>query len=316
MTTIQDAFNASPLAFGGASISGEGGGYGFGGIEENEALSLVDDAFDKGLRIFDTAPIYGFGMSERRLGKALNKKRDQVFIISKCGVDWDAKKNVAIRNDPKTTKRMLDESLKRLNSDYIDLYMVHWPDADIDIRHTLEVLTKAQEAKKILYIGLCNTNEQELKLAAEVARVKVVQNQLNVFENSSQNLFSQLANDRQFFMSWGTLDKGIITGSVTRDRTFDKDDVRAGEAPWWNDDINLPKLKVMEKILPLLKEHGHSGLEFALEHNMRLYNQFNLHGVNLCGAKNSKQLSSLLNALSNPPVAELMQEALKYVKNA
>ncbi|MBH47787.1 MAG: hypothetical protein CME71_06415 [Halobacteriovorax sp.] len=316
MLTIQDAFHSSPIAFGGASISGEGGGYGFGGMSEVKALELVDYAFNKGLKLFDTAPIYGFGVSEVRLGKAIKSIRDDVFIISKSGIDWDNKKNVAIRNDKKTTQKMLEESLKRLGTDCIDLYMVHWPDAETDIRKTMEVLVKAQDANKIRYIGLCNTNQDELIKAAEVGRVKVVQNQLNIFERSSEELFSSLAQNKQFFMSWGTLDKGIITGRVNRNRSFDKDDVRSSDAPWWNDEVNAPKLKAMAKILPLISDHGHTGLELALSHNLSLYEQYGLIGTSLCGAKSPEQLDGILAALANPLPQDLQVEALKCVKNA
>tara|TARA_R110002049_G_scaffold284142_1_gene464698 strand:+ start:1140 stop:2084 length:945 start_codon:yes stop_codon:yes gene_type:complete len=306
MLNIDEAFEANQIAFGGASLSGEGGGYGFGSMSETQSTELVQSAFDKNYRIFDTAPIYGFGLSEQRLGKAIKNYRDQVFVVSKCGIDWDHKKSIAIRNDVKTTKRMIDESLKRLDDDCIDLYMVHWPDEDVDIRHTLDVLTKAQAQNKIRFIGLCNTNLEELNLAKEVAKIDVVQNQLNVFENSSCELFDELKKTQIKFMSWGTLDKGIITGSVNRSRIFDKDDVRASEAPWWNDDINLPKIEKMERVLPFLKEHGHSGLEFALSFNLSRYNNSGLDGVCLCGAKSKKHLEDLGEALDNPVSSDLI----------
>ncbi len=307
MINIKEAFESKSIAFGGASLSGEGGGYGFGSMSETQAIELVQAAFEKSYKIFDTAPIYGFGLSEERLGKAIKKFRDNVFVISKCGIDWDHKKRVAIRNDVQTTKRMLDESLKRLDDDCIDLYMVHWPDGDVDIRHTLDVLAKAQAQKKIRYIGLCNTNMEELVLAREAAKIDVVQNQLNVFENSSIELFDDFKNSQIKFMSWGTLDKGIITGSVNRSRTFDKDDVRSSDAPWWNDEINLPKIKTMEKVLPFLQENGHTGLEFALSFNLSLYNNNDLEGVCLCGAKSSKQLKDLEAALANPVSPDLIE---------
>lgn len=307
MINLKEAFESKSIAFGGASLSGEGGGYGFGSMSETQAIELVQAAFEKSYKIFDTAPIYGFGLSEERLGKAIKKFRDNVFVISKCGIDWDHKKRVAIRNDVQTTKRMLDESLKRLDDDCIDLYMVHWPDGDVDIRHTLDVLAKAQAQKKIRYIGLCNTNMEELVLAREAAKIDVVQNQLNVFENSSIELFDDFKNSQIKFMSWGTLDKGIITGSVNRSRTFDKDDVRSSDAPWWNDEINLPKIKTMEKVLPFLQENGHTGLEFALSFNLSLYNNNDLEGVCLCGAKSSKQLKDLEAALANPVSPDLIE---------
>lgn len=314
MLSLENAFKSCPLAFGGASISGEGGGYGFGAMSEAQAISLLELGFEQGMRVFDTAPIYGFGVSEKRMGLGLKKFRDKTFIVSKCGVDWDQDKNVAIRNDPKTTQRMLETSLKTLNVDTIDLYMVHWPDANVDIRHTVEVLAKAQSEGKIRYIGLCNTSTEELSLAHEVANIDVVQNQFHLFDRVAEGLFADLASKGKGFMSWGTLDKGILSGSVTRARTYDQHDVRASETPWWSDEINAPKLAMMEKLIPWLKEQGHTPLEMALGHNIQAFKRSNLQGLALCGAKHSEQLLGLFKALENVPPTTLLNEILEQVK--
>ncbi len=138
--------NSSFLGFGGASLSGEGGGYGMGLVSEKEAETLIKLAVDSGINIFDTAPIYGFGLSEERLGKYLPKNQ---FIISKGGVDWHENKRVNMSNDPKIISKMLHASLKRLNRDCIDLYMIHWPDPRVDITEPIKVLLKAKEDGKI-----------------------------------------------------------------------------------------------------------------------------------------------------------------------
>lgn len=312
MLDWKNAFKSHHIAFGGAALSGEGGGYGFGGITENAAIDLVLQAYDGGIRVFDTAPIYGFGMSEERLGLALKKIREEVFVISKSGIDWDDKKNVAIRNDPKTTTKMLEQSLKTLAMDTIDLYMVHWPDPEVDIRHTLEVLVKAQEQGKIRYIGLCNTNTDELTKAREVAKVDVIQNQFHLFDRAAMQLFPLLKESDCGFMSWGTLDKGIITGSVGRNRKYDENDVRAN-APWWSDDINMPKITVMEKILPMLEKDGHSGLELALSHNIQAFSQAQITALALCGARTHQQLQQLLKAQLLAP--QKVQEIVNFVSN-
>ena len=88
------------LGFGGAAISGEGGGYGFGKISEKEAIDLLKFSHDKGIRVYDTAPIYGFGVSENRIGKAFHTQED-LFIISKSGVTWNSHRRVDMTNSPK-----------------------------------------------------------------------------------------------------------------------------------------------------------------------------------------------------------------------
>jgi len=168
MTLLLNSISKIPLAFGGAAISGEGGGYGFGDINENDSIELLNSAYDKGIRIFDTAPIYGFGLSEVRMGKAFKQTRDKVFIVSKSGVTWGENKRVDMTNDPVVTTKMLEQSLRDLQSDYIDLYMIHWPDTRVDIRRPLEVLAKAKHQGKIKHIGLCNTNIADLEKGSEI----------------------------------------------------------------------------------------------------------------------------------------------------
>lgn len=308
MTLLVNERGNLPLGFGGASISGEGAGYGFGDISESSALDLLNEAHDLGIRIFDTAPIYGFGLSEQRIGKAFKDKREEVFIVSKSGVTWHENKRVDMSNDPEVTRKMLEQSLRDLQSDFIDLFMIHWPDEKVDIRRPMEVLAKAKEEGKIKHIGLCNTNLDELEKASEIEKVEAVQNQLNLFERESLELFDYLKDNEISFMSWGTLDKGILTGRVNRERTFDKSDCRSW-APWWKSMDKESRYKAMEKINPLLKEHGHSGLELALGHNLSYQEVSTL----LCGARNSEQLNGLVKALSNLPKPELMEEIKKIV---
>ena len=307
MTQLLKTVSKIPLAFGGAAISGEGGGYGFGNISEEKSIELLLQSFDLGCRIFDSAPIYGFGLSEIRMGKAFRQMRDKVFIVSKSGVTWGDNKRVNMTNDPTVTIKMLEQSLRDLQSDYIDLYMIHWPDPRVDIRRPLEVLSKARQQGKIKSIGLCNTNTEELDKAFEIDRIEVVQSEFNLFQNSAaQNLFPYLKERDISFMSWGTLDKGILTGRVDELRKFEQSDCRSW-APWWKNADNKSKFEAMKKIWPLLNFHNHNGLELALGHNLN----FPEVSVALCGAKNSDQLLSLFKALENLPSIELLSEAMK-----
>jgi len=227
-------FQVSEIGFGAAAISGEGGGYGFGEISENDAVELVRYAFDRGINLFDTAPIYGFGLSEKRLGIALKPIREKAFIISKSGVDWHDNRRVNMTNDPKITEKMLHQSLIDLQSDYIDLYMVHWPDKNVDIRFTLEVYLKAQLQGKIKHIGLCNSHAEDLEKALSIANVQALQSEYNLFFQTRFDSMNALIEKHQIaLMSWGTFDKGVLTGSVKPNQSYGKFDCRSS-APWWN----------------------------------------------------------------------------------
>ncbi|CBW25923.1 putative aldo/keto reductase [Halobacteriovorax marinus SJ] len=292
MERILNSLGDIPLGFGGASISGEGAGYGFGDISKDNAIALLNYAFDRGVRLFDTAPIYGFGESERRIGEAFKSNRDEVFIISKCGVSWHPSMRVNMTNDPKTSLEMLHASLKRLNTDYIDHYMIHWPDESVDIRKTMEVLAKAKLQGKIKSIGLCNTFEEDYMKAREVDEITSLQSELNLFSRESlEGPVSIAKRNNISFMSWGTLDKGILTGRVNSKRKFDKSDCRSW-APWWKAIDKDSRYQRVEKLKEILKDYQLSTLELALAFNLSFDNVDKL----LCGGRSIEQWDDLISA--------------------
>lgn len=303
-----------PVAFGGAAVSGEGGGYGFGQISETDSIALLREAFDRGLRIFDSAPVYGFGMSEQRIGKAFKHNREDVFLVSKCGVSWDSEKNFRRSNDAKTTQAMLEQSLRDLDSDYIDLYMVHWPSDEVDIRVPIEVMAKAKQKGQIRHLGLCNTSVDDLKKAKSVERIEAAQSEFHLFQRGPQaQLFDYLMAEQISFMSWGTLDKGILTRRVDRAREktsdYDGSDIRGAAPPWWDEKEIARKLDALEKVWPILDAAGHSGLEMALGHNLA-------HAectVALVGARTSDQLDGVFRALEKLPDQAVLEEILAKI---
>ncbi len=311
MTQLFKNISKFPLAFGGAAISGEGAGYGFGKISESDSMNLLNMAYERGFRVFDTAPIYGFGLSEKRMGKAFKSIREKIFLVSKSGVSWHSNQRVNMTNDPKITLSMLEQSLRDLQTEYIDLFMIHWPDTNIDIRIPMEVLAKAKHQGKIKHIGLCNTNISELEKSMEIEQVEVVQSEFNFFENSfvQNEIFPFITKHNIDFMSWGTLDKGILSGRVNANRTYEKDDCRSW-APWWKSQDRNIKYKIIEKISPILIEHGFSLVSLALAYNL----SFPEVSLALCGARNIEQLESLIENLQKLPSKELVLELQEVAK--
>jgi myo-inositol catabolism protein IolS len=299
----------SNIGFGGGAISGEGKGYGFGKISFDESVRLLQEAYETGINLFDTAPIYGFHESEKRMGAAFKKIREKVYIVSKSGVTWHDSKRVNMTNDPKTTEKMIHDSLKALDTEYIDLYMIHWPDQNVDIRKPLEVIKKAQDQGKIKSIGLCNTNLEDLEKSVEVCEVKTIQVQFNYFEQKNLDLIKWANNNKISVMSWGTFDQGILSGRVTIDRKFDPEDCRSW-APWWDKELVKTKVTKLAKIIPVLDSQNISLQSFALSFNYH-------HGVDLClvGSRNSEQLKSLKLASENLIGQTLFEEILANIKN-
>lgn len=291
----------SVLGFGGAALSGEGGGYGFGEMDEASAERLLKNTWEAGLNLYDTAPIYGFGLSEERLGKYLPK---EAIIVSKGGVDWHSSRRVNMTNSPQVIEKMLLGSLKRLKREQIDIYMIHWPDKNIDIRRPMEILKKYQEKEAIAHLGLCNTNLEDLKLAGEVGEISFLQSELNVLRTQA---FDDLNDNwkKYYTMSWGTLDKGILSGRVTADRKFDNSDARSW-APWWNKKEVSGKIERVKKLKLILDDYNLSLPQFCLNFNLHYY------GISSClvGIKNNKDLIELATYLQNPFNPLTMKEVL------
>lgn len=302
--TVSNKINGLPVVFGGASISGEGGGYGFGDIDEAAAISLLNEACDKGITVFDSAPIYGFGLSEKRIGQAFKNKREEVYLVSKSGVSWHENKRVNMTNDPVVTQRMLEQSLKDFQSDYIDLYMIHWPDKNVDIRFPMEVLAKAKQQQKIRHIGLCNSNPEDFSKAGEVVEVDVLQSEYSLIKDKA---FESLDKDIKK-MGWGTFDKGILTGRVNKNRTYDKSDCRSW-APWWKkSDLNI-KLEKVERLKQHLDSKGIELIDIAL--HFVLQNDINLAPI--VGMKNTQQLDSVINVLSKKIEQNLIKDCYNLI---
>ncbi len=291
----------SVLGFGGAALSGEGGGYGFGDLDEAAAERLLKNTWEAGLNLYDTAPIYGFGLSEERLGKYLPK---DAILVSKGGVDWHSSRRVNMTNSPQVIEKMLLESLKRLKRERIDVYMIHWPDKNIDIRRPMEILKKYQEKGAIAHLGLCNTNQQDLKLAQEIGEISFLQSELNVLRTQAFDDLNEVWKNH-FTMSWGTLDKGILSGRVTSERKFDTSDARSW-APWWNKKEVLEKIERVKNLKTILNDYNLSLTQFCLNFNLHHY------GVSCClvGLKNNKDLIELTTYLQSPLSSQTITEVL------
>ncbi len=298
----------SVVGFGGASVSGEGGGYGFGAISEDNAVALLREAKEAGINLFDTAPIYGFGTSEVRMGKAFKSCREDVFLVSKSGVYFDpkaAKPAVRIDNSPEIAKSMLETSLKRLQTDYIDLYLVHWPDPKTDIRKTMEVLSQAKEEGKIKAVGLCNTSVSDIKAASEVMNIDVVQSPFNLWDRKAEKeLFSSLREKSIGFMAYGTFDQGMLTGKIKPDQKFDQHDLRAAKR--WQKTPKEKKFAAIEVLKDMVGADVQPMVSLALSAVL----DSDVTSTALCGVRNVKQLHSTLEALAARPDRELVQSAV------
>lgn len=204
------------------------GGWMWGGTDENTSIKTIHAALDKGVNLIDTAPVYGFGRSEEIVGRALKAygKRDQVHISTKAGLQW--KDNRISRNSsPKRLSEEVDASLKRLGTDVIDIYYIHWPDPKVPFEKTAEYLMRLKEAGKIRAIGVSNYTPEQMEAFRNAADLNFLQPPYNIFEREIEKEIVPYCSKKNIsLMTYGALCRGLLSGRMSLDREFNGDDLR------------------------------------------------------------------------------------------
>src|SRR6476469_2273296 len=202
-----------------------GGGY--GAIEEAEFVGAIGRALDLGINCFDTAEGYGMGASERALGQALGRRRDEAIIVTKFGMNYKDKPNLRDSSRERVVAS-IDKSLKNLGTDYVDVYLVHWPDRLTPFEETMSALDDIVREGKVRFVGLSNFTRDEIEACMAVRRVDVVQYGWNMFDRRMQrDILPYCAEHDVGFMAYGSLAFGLLTGTFTEDMDFGSEDWRS-----------------------------------------------------------------------------------------
>jgi aryl-alcohol dehydrogenase-like predicted oxidoreductase len=221
------SLKASRIALGTWAI----GGWMWGGTDENEAIRTIHAALDGGINLVDTAPVYGFGRSEEIVGKALAEggRRQRAVIATKVGLDW--KDGKPFRNAGKARiVKEAEDSLRRLQTDVIDLYQVHWPDPNTPIAETAEAMGELYRAGKIRAIGVSNFSPAQMDAFRAIAPLHTAQPPYNLFERAIEQDVLPYCRDRDIVMlAYGSLCRGLLSGSMTKASRFTGDDLRKSD---------------------------------------------------------------------------------------
>ena len=218
------SLRVSPVAIGTWAI----GGWMWGGTDEAESIATIQAAFEHGINIVDTAPVYGFGRSEEIVGKAIAgaRLRSDVLIATKAGLQWDGGK-VSRNASRARILREVEDSLRRLRTDYIDIYQVHWPDPLVTIEETAEAMLMLLEQGKIRAIGVSNFSVLQMERFRRAAPLHVLQPPYNLFERGIEtDLLPYCRENKIAMLGYGALCRGLLSGRMQAETVFDGDDLR------------------------------------------------------------------------------------------
>lgn len=235
--------DASVVALGTWAI---GGGTWWGKSDDEQSIKAIHAAIDAGVNLIDTAPAYGWGRSEEVVGKAIHDRRDKVVLATKCGLWWHDDRGPlffemegrSIRRilRPETIRQEIEFSLKRLGTDYIDLYQTHWqsPEPENDpISETMECLMKLKEEGKIRAIGVSNVDVSQIKEYQVAGVLDTVQPRYSMLDRKiEQDLLPYCLEHNISSLAYSPLEQGLLTGKIGMDRTLKEGEAR-NSIPWF-----------------------------------------------------------------------------------
>ena len=302
----QTGLNVSAIGFGCWELGGS-----YGHFDDSEVISAIHRALDLGINCFDTAQGYGFGNSERLLAKGLGARRKDIILVTKWGVGYnDALTDKGRDSRAARVKLAIETSLTHLNTDYVDVYLLHWPDRSIPFDEPMRAMDDIVREGKARFVGVSNFKAEEIEACMQTRRVDVGQYGYHLFDRRMErDVFPLHAKHGIGLMGYGSLAHGLLTGAFDHNTTFASSDWRsrggAFNMPLFTAE-NFPRnLRAVEDLKGIAKQIGseiyHLALAWVLS-NPAL-------SVALVGARTASEVEANMGALD----VEFSEAALKAI---
>jgi aryl-alcohol dehydrogenase-like predicted oxidoreductase len=223
MTIADTALRPSRIGLGTWAI----GGWMWGGSDDESAVAAIHRALDADVTLIDTAPAYGQGHAEEVVGNALAGRRDRVVLATKVGLEWNPQGEVTRNASAARISKEIDDSLRRLQTDYIDIYQIHWPDRGVSMEETATAMRGLYESGKIKAIGVSNFSPEQMDDFRRFAPLHTVQPPYNIFERAAEHDVLPYARTHGLFaLTYGAICRGLLSGTMSPSTVFGGDDLR------------------------------------------------------------------------------------------
>jgi methylglyoxal reductase len=237
----------------------------WGGADEAEAIRAIQASLDEGITLIDTAPAYGLGLSEELVGRAIAKRRDKVVLATKCGLVWhttegrfffnQAGKPVHRYLGAASIRHELEQSLKRLGTDHVDLYQTHWQDATTPIDETMGALLELKREGKIRAIGVSNATVEEIGRYQKLGPVDTDQEKYSLLDRDHEAKLIPFCREQNIaVLAYSPLANGLLTGKIGPEREFKGDDLRR-DNPRFSKENRVRVQEMLRKCQPIAEAH-------------------------------------------------------------
>jgi hypothetical protein len=246
----------------------------YGDFDDDQAIAAARTSYENGITLFDTAAVYGWGYGETLMGKAIKDFREDIVLVTKGAREWvrdnpDRTAATVSDSDPKRLLASIDESLQRLQTDHIDLFLIHWPDHDRAFSVPMEALEQAKKAGKILYTGVSNFSAEMMAESRETSPIVTNQIGYHIFDRRPEpEVIPFVKENGMGLMAYGSLAHGLLTGTWGADKSFGDDDWRKSGANFgissWGPGNLAANVAVVEKLKMIAADHGKTVPQLAI----------------------------------------------------
>ena len=263
----------TPVGFGAWAIGGGGWAAAWGPQDDEEAVDAIRRALELGINWVDTAAVYGLGHSEELVARALKgvPDADRPYVFTKCSLVWDEGGDISNVLKRDSVKRECEQSLRRLQTDVIDLYQIHWPRPDEDIEEGWSALAELKEEGKVRHIGVSNFDVSQMERANEISPVETLQPPYNMLNRGvDEEILPYCGENDIGVIVYSPMRSGLLTGKMTAERVqnMPSDDWRRNA-----DDFQEPRfsrnLELVERLTEIGERRGKSPAEVAIAWTLR-----------------------------------------------
>lgn len=297
----------TPIGLGTWAIGGGNWEYGWGAQDDEESIATVHRALDMGINWIDTAAVYGLGRSEEVVGRALKGLRQRPYVFTKCAMVWDEQRKVGNSLKKDSIKREAEASLRRLQTDTIDLYQIHWPNPEADIEEGWATLAELQREGKVRYIGVSNFSVEQMRRIQKIAPITSLQPPYSLLDRDIEAEILPFAERSQIgVITYSPMASGLLTGKMTHARVaaLPQDDWRR-RSEWFIEPQLSRNLYLVDALREVGARHGRTAGDVAVAWTLR---RPEVTGA-IVGVRRPEQLDGVIGAgtfrLTSEEIAEI-----------